>query len=193
MAKTIQDMFLDVRERSGLCLSGDTITALRDYFFGYVACLADNEITPAEGDPPFRHFSDWLARRLGKSGRSKSKSGKVSRYHGGWWMLLDEKCGNQEEAFRQFFVLLDEFRLRQPHVVAEMRLEGSQATRIGAPRSYNLLRMIRYGSDDGIYLFGVDADEQTHDIGYFTSVDDAFRFSESELRILRSQWEKKAV
>jgi hypothetical protein len=186
MTKTMYEVFERLRKHSRFSLSSDSLVAARDYFYGYLAALEDNAIAPSEGVPPFRQFTDWVARRFGKSG--KSLRGPSYRYHGGFWRLISEKYPESAEAHRHFFSLLDEFQSLRPEVVCEAHIIPSQLQVSLHPRAVVGLRALRYAPEQGFYLCALDEDVHTIDLGFFSNFDAVCKFSATTFQIAPSQW-----
>ena len=95
---SIYDLLGWIRQRPGLYIGEPTIYRLQAFITGYDAGLGHVGFGLRDG-ADFRRFNDWVARRLGVFGSTS-----------GWANMIRERSASNEEAFSQFFVLLDEFR-----------------------------------------------------------------------------------
>ncbi len=95
---SINDLLGHIRRRPGLYIGERSIHRLDAFLDGYDAGLGHVGFILRD-DIDFPRFNDWVAHRLGFS---NSTSGCAN--------MLRTKFASDEEAFEQFFVLLDEFK-----------------------------------------------------------------------------------
>ena len=95
---SIYDLLEHIRKRPGLFIVEPSICRLHSFLVGYTAGLGRVGFALREAED-FHRFHDWVARRLGYF---ESTSG--------WINMIRDKSASDEDAFRQFFALLTEFR-----------------------------------------------------------------------------------
>ena len=96
--ESIYDMLDAIRKKPGLFVVKPSIFRLQSFITGHAAGLGRVGFALRD-DLDFFRFHDWVARRLGYF---ESTSG--------WANMIRDKSASDEDAFRQFYVLLDEFR-----------------------------------------------------------------------------------
>ncbi len=90
-----------VEQRPGIYLDDErSLKRLRSFLVGYEA--GNSREVEVIGGEDFRHFSKWVADRLGYSSDSR-----------GWCNMILQKAGSDEKAFQLFFKLLGEFEHRK--------------------------------------------------------------------------------
>jgi hypothetical protein len=187
---TAYDLFDHIRENLTSSLSSNTIYALRDYFFGYVAALEHLSQPLAPGSPPFTQFANWMARRFGKS--TISLHGNWTRTKKGWWRLLIEEYISEEEAFKKFFQLLDEFRNRQKIILAtcdcRMVMKANLIMDQCTGDIPDNLRAIRYLPDEEICLSIVYSGTREEEPACFESIDTLFEHVQKHFGVQRELW-----
>ncbi|HXT12089.1 MAG TPA: hypothetical protein VN873_11045 [Candidatus Angelobacter sp.] len=98
LEESIYDVLVQIGKRPGLYIVERSIYRLESFLIGYAAGLGRVGFKLRD-DTHFYRFHDWIARRLG-----------FSESTSGWANMIRNKSASDEEAFRQFYVLLDEFR-----------------------------------------------------------------------------------
>lgn len=96
--ESIYDVLGAIRKRPGMYIVEPSIYRLQSFLVGFDVGLGRVGFGLRDGKD-FHRFHDWVARRLGYSGSTS-----------GWANMIREKCRSDEDAFAQFYVLLDEFR-----------------------------------------------------------------------------------
>jgi hypothetical protein len=96
--ESIYDLLCHIGKRPGMYIVEPSIFRLQSFIAGHEAGLGRVGYSMRDAADFFR-FHDWVARRLGYF---ESTSG--------WANMIRNKSANDAEAFRQFFILLDEFR-----------------------------------------------------------------------------------
>jgi len=99
--ESIYDALEAVRKRPGMYLPEPSITQLRAFLNGYTGGLGRVRYA-LRGTEDFHRFHDWVAHRLGFAGSTS-----------GWCNMIRDKSVSEEDAFKRFFVLLDEFRMER--------------------------------------------------------------------------------
>ncbi len=166
--------FLDaVRLRPALYFGETSITVFAGYFYGYLEgskLLEDKKIATE-----LRKFTDWVAMRLG-----------YFECTSGWKnMLLKSENGNEEKAFKKFFILLDEFKKRKASVIYEAKISSSSTKATSA-------QIIRYTKNKGCFIRWIGKDgEIFEDEFYCYDLKTAFFFSEHfGIELKKSDWKK---
>ncbi len=145
---TADEMWAWVRKKPGLYLGGCSVTALYHTISGYLWALDQHRI---EQDDTFHlpdDFHDWVAYRLRLFGSTS-----------GWKNMLLKACGNEEEAFRRFFDLLDEHKTRTAHVFAVAACEKESVSQRGAETSRHTVELVTYTDDPGFFEIREDLTE----------------------------------
>jgi hypothetical protein len=96
--ESIYDLLDAIRKKPGLFVVEPSIFRLQSFITGHAAGLGRVGYSMRDAADFFR-FHDWVARRLGYF---ESTSG--------WANMIRDKSASDAEAFRQFYILLDEFR-----------------------------------------------------------------------------------
>lgn len=96
--ESIYGILDSIGKKPGLYLGTPSINRLQSYIVGYNDGLGRVGFA-VQGNADFHRFHDWVARRLG-FGESTS----------GWCNMIRDVSTDEADAFRRFFVLLDEFR-----------------------------------------------------------------------------------
>lgn len=88
-----------IRQRIGMFLGKESVTALNHHITGYRMACAMKGI-PEQLSPPFEEFHDFVARHYGFSNSSR-----------GWTRMILSKCKrNEQRAYHEFLRLFDLFR-----------------------------------------------------------------------------------
>jgi hypothetical protein len=94
-SETLYQVLDRMRERPAMYLSSMSITALSNFIYGFfTACDGGTKETPS-----FDGFNDFIGTYYGKFTTAGWKN-----------LILSNHYGNEEEALKWFFILLDEFR-----------------------------------------------------------------------------------
>ncbi len=132
-----------------------TICEIKSFIDGYRLAINSGNQSSAEV-PPFRQFSEWLVRRLGRGNTSL-----------GWWQIIKRDEIPETAAISHFGSLIAEFARRLPKVVAIARLDDELNQPTGtfqfgyiADGKYTdltstrplLVRIVQYATEDGVYL-----------------------------------------
>jgi len=96
--ESIYDLLEHVRKRPGMSIAEPSIYRLQCFLVGYTAGLGRVGFALRDHEE-FCGFHDWVARRLGFVGSAS-----------GWANMIRDKSASDEEAFKQFYSLLEEFR-----------------------------------------------------------------------------------
>jgi hypothetical protein len=96
--ESIYDLLETIRKRPGMYICKPSLQGLRDFLGGYTAGLGRVRLVLRD-TTDFHRFHDWVAHRLG-----------FYESTSGWCNMIRDKSANEEEAFRKFYVLLDEFK-----------------------------------------------------------------------------------
>lgn len=96
--KSIYDVLARIRSKPAMYIGEKSIVRLDAFLQGISTGLAMANLALRDVHD-FRRFYDWVARRLG-----------FYESTSGWCNMILSKSSNDEEALKQFFVLLDEFR-----------------------------------------------------------------------------------
>ena len=167
--RSVYLLFDELNKSSDYALSTRTLASVKDFYFGYLRGLQDGGIEIDDGDPPFSQFSNWLARRFGKS--KPSLMGKWTRYDGGWWRIIEEQSGVGEAGFRTFFDLLSEFRQRTKCVVSCSKTPISVAN-IDSASEIARLEALHFPPEQGYYLNIIYLNGKIKVDGFYSSVDE---------------------
>ena len=96
--ESIYDLLDSIRKKPGLYIAEPSINRLDSLLAGYTAGLGRVRFALRD-EADFHRFHDWVAHRLG-FGESTS----------GWCKMILEKSTGEADAFKNFYILLDEFR-----------------------------------------------------------------------------------
>jgi len=154
-----------IRKRPAMYLGVYSLSALRHFISGYSFALDTHAIRDAS-DPLTlpRDFHDWVAYRL----RFKESTS-------GWCNMILNRAGSENDAFDRFFTLLDEYRVRSPHLVAKLvgyrksylRTCGDVTEQLQYPPSISL---VTYTDDPGFFASS-DTDDEFPYEGFFSCID----------------------
>ena len=97
LTETVIEFLSSLRKKPGMYFGEATLSRLQAYLVGYEAGLAKSGKSLAGADQ-FHSFHDWVAARLGFISSTS-----------GWCKMIQSKSENDEEAFRSFYELLDQF------------------------------------------------------------------------------------
>jgi len=105
----LDEVWRHMRVRPEMWVGARSLDRLRAYFDGY--CDAAERYAGDRTDPLFipQEFHDWVAYRL-----------RFQETTSGYVNMIRERTGNEDEAIDRFFALVDEFRARRPHIVAQL-------------------------------------------------------------------------
>jgi hypothetical protein len=187
ITESVYDALEEVRNRPGMYLTKKTLESLTNFYWGYRAALWSNRIPMNEGTPPFRYFTYWVERRLGKA-YFGSESG-IHHPVKDSFRLISEAYENSEQAFHKFFLLLDEFRSSEPRTVGTVNLSTADRDRL-ADRISGCVQFeaVRYLPDEGMYLILVRKSFSI-DIGYFKTLEDLLNYTDKNYGIGRELWQ----
>jgi hypothetical protein len=96
--ESIYDLLDAIRKKPGLFVVEPSIFRLQAFVNGHSSGLGRVGFTLRDGEKFFK-FNDWVARHFG-----------FSESTSGWCNMIREKSTSDADAFKQFFILLDEFR-----------------------------------------------------------------------------------
>lgn len=166
-----------------------TIGEIKSFIDGYRFAINQPSNKSVEV-PPFRQFTEWLVRRLGRGNSSF-----------GWWQLIRWNDTDESTAMRDFGMLIAEFSERQPAIVAEAMLDTVRHRPTGefhfgsltngvytdlSALSPLLVRLTKYRTDDGIYLeYHYDGADCEH---YCVSIAAAKRRAYEDFLIEDADW-----
>src|SRR5262245_15377378 len=101
--ESIYDVLDAIRKRHGMYVGEPSINRLHAFLVGYTARLGRVRFALRDQDD-FHGFYDWVGGRLGFRN-------STSRWHN----MIRSKSTSEADAFKRFFVLLDEFRKEARH------------------------------------------------------------------------------
>jgi hypothetical protein len=96
--ESIYDLLDAIRKMPGLYVCEPSIFRLHSFINGHNSGLGRVGFALRDGED-FHRFHDWVARRLG-----------FAESTSGWCNMIRDKSESDANAFKRFFVLLDEFR-----------------------------------------------------------------------------------
>jgi hypothetical protein len=96
--ESIYEVLERIRSRPALYLGESTIVRLDAYLVGIITGLGMAELALRDAHD-FHRFHGWVAGRL-----------NINESASGWCRMIRSKSASDEDAMKQFFVLLDEFR-----------------------------------------------------------------------------------
>ena len=96
--ESIYDLLESIRQKPGLYIVEPSTDRLQSFLTGYEAGLGRVGFALRD-EVGFHKFHEWVANRLG-----------FPESTSGWAGMIRARTASGEEAFRQFFVLLGEFR-----------------------------------------------------------------------------------
>ena len=191
LALNIYEMLDRVRAKPGLYIGRVSLIRLAAFIRGYRMGIGQSEALKLEM-PPFWQFNDWAARKCG-----------LPIYSINWETLLLEQS-NDEDAFFQFFVLLDEFKIRIPILKERARIEAaykntSRHTEKAVKKIPCEIGIIQFVPDSGFYVFyRHNADDRDYvltvhkslnSLGYFDNLPAARTSANHEYWIPADKWE----
>ncbi len=181
MAENIYEVLEWLRKDPQLYLSNKTTDALRDFVNGFYLGLSLNRMQMSEETPPFRHFPDWLERRF-KRASPDSKFERYTRAVRDSFLIVSEEYEYPEEAFHNYFSLLDEFRRRQSQIVGTAY--GSKEGNSSAEQ----FQAIRYIPDEGLHFIRIRKSGPAIDFSYFETFNGLINYAEATYGIRRDSW-----
>lgn len=171
--ETFYELLEKIHQRPALYLGESSITVFSGYFYGFFegSKLYKDKRTVVE----LRKFHDWVAMRLGYF---ESTSGWKN-------MLLKSENGNEEKAFKKFFVFLDEFKNREAKIIYEAKISSKKTKAVTA-------QIIRYKKNKGCFIRWIGKDDKVFpDEFYCYDLKTAFFFSEHlGIKLKKSDWVK---
>lgn len=160
-----QSTFEMIRKRPAMFCGEHTLSALNHFIAGYSWALETHGVQNPN-DPLVipREFHAWVAYRL-----------HFQESTSGWCNMIKECTNSDVEAFDRFFQLLEEFRVRVPHVVAKLigiqkqyqRTCGDVTETLQFPDSISL---VTYTEDPGFFVL-TDSEDDLPIPDFFPCID----------------------
>ncbi len=148
-----------------------SITALYNFLSGYQSGSNWKKIV-RNTEPSYAEFNNWVAMKLNFYEATK-----------GWRrMLLERENGDEERAFKEFFVLLDEFRNRK-----ETRLFRAELPKKPG-RKTKILEIVKYTDDGGVFVRSINSRNKIIDEMYWQTLKNAFEIY--EMQVGKLSWEE---
>ena len=149
-----QSLLAAIRQRPAMFCGEHTLSALNHFFAGYGFALDSHGIETSSDPLDIRRgFHEWVAYRL-----------HFKESTSGWCNMIQQSTNSETEAIDRFFQLLDEFRVRVPHVVARLvgihkqysRTCGDVTETLHFPKSISL---VTYTDDPGFFVTSDSEDD----------------------------------
>jgi len=147
-----------------------SITALYNYLAGYRDGVNWKKIV-GNTEPSWTEFNNWVAMKLNLYEGTK-----------GWRRMLLEREGDEEKAFKRFFVLLKEFRNRKETFLFRAELPKKPG------RKAKRLEIVKYTDDGGVFVRSINSKNKIIDEMYWQTLANAFEILEIQVGKLR--WEE---
>ncbi len=172
MKSDFYEMLDAISSRPAMYISPSrSITALYNYLHGYMDGTNRTQIV-RNTEPSWAEFNNWVAMKLNFFESTK-----------GWrQMLLERENGDEERAFKRFFVLLKQFRNRKETCLFRSELPK------GVGRKTRRLEIVKYTDDGGVFVRSINSKNKIIDEMYWQTLEGAFWILENQLGKL--SWEK---
>lgn len=105
------ELFETFRRRPAMFTGENTLISIRSFLDGYRVAMG--QLGHLQVGSPFLvplEFHDWVAYRM-----------HFYESTSGWCNMICDRTGSEQEAIDRFFELLEEFKTRTPHVVAQLK------------------------------------------------------------------------
>ena len=96
---SLYDILEDMRRSAPLLIAERELVRVYAFLIGCQYALGRQGFTFRHAEPNFWRFHDWVAQRLGYTSSTS-----------GWYNMIRDGCGTEQEAFDRFYGLLAEFR-----------------------------------------------------------------------------------
>ncbi|MEW4454808.1 hypothetical protein AB1L30_19235 [Bremerella sp. JC817] len=156
--------------------------AIEAAFQGFSEKFPQRRSRLMEGPLSFGQFSNWVARKYGKS--RKSIHGRWTRYEGSAWRMIAEKFGSDEAGYEEFVDLFDRFKELTIHRIAVAKSLPGQGI-------YDVMEVEAWKctQDEGVFLNLISRDGNARVEGYYASLDELLRSAEAQYHVKENCWE----
>jgi hypothetical protein len=97
----LYEMLEKIKQKPGMFLGQCSITRLRAFLDGYMACREDLGLSPTQQELEFNQFQDWIEGRF-----------KISSSHS-WDSIILFHSADERDALNSFFELFEQFLNRE--------------------------------------------------------------------------------
>jgi hypothetical protein len=178
-----------IEEKPAMYMGKKSITYMNTFIHGCLTALSFNNIE--EEDPPFGHFTNWVARKY----KRKFPFGEPTI---GWENIILQRVKDEVKAVDEFYRLLRIFKKRVPtekkHIFLTSDHKPTELIRVfmkGKELPISIpaqMKIVQYSSDKGFYLYYIQQSGKRTNDQYFETEEEAIEKAYKEFGIRKEEW-----